>query len=211
MTQTSFIDNAINVLDTGLKTLFKVNQAQRPYPATNLAESVLSETEKKQAASYMRVNHAGEIAAQALYEGQQLTARDATVKNTMQTAAIEEIDHLVWCEQRIQELGSHTSYLAPLWFKGAFTIGVIAGLAGDKWSLGFLAETERQVVNHLDSHLQALPAQDIKSRSVIEQMREDEEKHADTAMRLGAANLPKPLRQFMRLTAKIMTKTAYYI
>ena len=207
----SFIDKAINLVDNGLKTLFQVNQAQRPYPAEYLTEPTLSATEQKQAAGYMRVNHAGEIAAQALYEGQQLTARDVAVKNTMQSAAIEEIDHLVWCEARLKELGSHTSYLAPLWFAGAFSIGVIAGLAGDKWSLGFLAETEQQVVKHLDSHLEGLPMQDSKSRAVIMQMRADESQHADTALNSGATALPKPLKKLMRLTAKIMTKTAYYL
>lgn len=210
-TRRNFIDTGIKVIDTSLKTLFKVNTATRPYPAANLTEPHLTQHEQKQAAGYMRVNHAGEIAAQALYQGQQVTARDLAIKQTMQVAGDEEIDHLVWCEQRLKELGSHTSYLAPLWFTGAFMIGTIAGIAGDKWSLGFLAETEKQVVEHLDGHLQGLPEHDSKSRAVVGQMREDERQHAETAINEGAAKLPKPIRQLMKLTAKIMTKTAYFV
>lgn len=205
------IDTTIGVFDTAMKTLFKVNNSQRPYPGGNLSEPMLTTEEKKQSSSYMRVNHAGEIAAQALYQGQQITARSLQVKQAMQEAAQEEIDHLVWCEERLKELGEHTSYLAPLWFFGAFMIGMTAGLAGDQWSLGFLAETEKQVVAHLESHLNLVTSHDIKSLAIINQMREDEDKHANTAIQAGAAVLPKPIRRLMRLTAKVMTSVAYRI
>lgn len=207
----NLIDTGIGLLDAGLKTLTKLNQAKRPYPAEHLTEPNLSIEEKKAATAYMRVNHAGEIAAQALYQGQQLTARSSEVKHAMQEAAHEEIDHLVWCEARLRELGGHTSYLAPVWFTGAFMIGALAGLAGDKWSLGFLAETEKQVVLHLEGHLRELPLHDTKSIAVIRQMREDEQRHANTAIESGASHLPKPIRKLMRFTAKIMTKTAYRV
>ncbi|NNM60504.1 MAG: 2-polyprenyl-3-methyl-6-methoxy-1,4-benzoquinone monooxygenase [Legionellales bacterium] len=205
----NLIDTGIGVFDTAMKTLFKVNQAERLYPASHLSEPTLTTEEIKQSASYMRVNHAGEIAAQALYQGQQITARSEQVKHAMQEAALEEIDHLVWCEERLKELASHTSYLAPVWFFGAFMIGMTAGLAGDQWSLGFLAETEKQVVAHLEGHLHLIPKPDLKSIEVINKMREDEEKHANTAIHTGATSLPKPIRHLMRLTARVMTTVAY--
>jgi ubiquinone biosynthesis monooxygenase Coq7 len=209
--QFTFLDAGIQALDTGLRTLCKLHHANRNNPAQNIAATTLTTTEARQAAGYMRVNHAGEIAAQALYQGQALTARNQTIKAAMQNAADEEVDHLVWCEQRLNELNSHVSYLAPLWYAGALAIGTAAGLAGDKVSLGFLAETEKQVVKHLEKHLNVLPLQDSKSRAIVNQMREDEDQHAKTATQHGAAVLPRPLRKLMTLTAKLMTSTAYYV
>jgi ubiquinone biosynthesis monooxygenase Coq7 len=159
----------------------------------------------------MRVDHAGEVSAQALYQGQGLTARDPVVREKMQQSADEEIDHLVWCRERLQELDSRTSYLDPLWYVGSFTLGALAGLCGDAWSLGFVAETERQVVQHLDSHLHRLPAGDDRSRRILVQMREDEQHHGTVALEAGARELPSPVRRLMRLCSRVMTTTAYYI
>ena len=159
----------------------------------------------------MRINHAGEVAAQGLYEGQSLTARLPEVREKMERAAMEENDHLAWCESRINELGSHKSLLNPLWYGGSLAIGAIAGLAGDKWSLGFVTETERQVVHHLDSHLAQLNENDQKSRAILEQMKEDEGQHATTALHAGGAELPQPIKKLMSLTSKVMTKAAYRI
>ena len=153
----------------------------------------------------MRVNHCGEVCAQALYQGQALTARSQEVRTSMDAAAREEIDHLEWCQQRLGELGSHTSYLNPLWYSGSLGLGLLAGLVGDKWSLGFLAETERQVVRHLEGHLDRLPEGDSKSRAIVEQMKQDEAKHATMALVEGAADLPPAIKVFMTLTAKVMT------
>jgi ubiquinone biosynthesis monooxygenase Coq7 len=157
----------------------------------------------------MRVNHAGEVAAQALYQGQALTARLDDVRDKMREAAIEEQDHLAWCEARLRELGSQPSLLNPLWYSGSFAIGALAGLAGDRWSLGFVAETEQQVVEHLESHLGDLPAKDQRSREVVTKMRDDEAEHRDTARDAGGAALPGPVRGLMRAVAGIMTRTAY--
>jgi ubiquinone biosynthesis monooxygenase Coq7 len=156
----------------------------------------------------MRVNHVGEVCAQALYAGQALTARNQAVRAELEQAAREETDHLAWCEQRINELGGRTSLLNPLWFGGAFGMGMVAGLLGDKWNLGFLAETERQVEAHLDSHLRQLPEADGKSRAVVEQMKRDEAQHAQTAVSHGGAPLPPPVRQAMRMAAEFMRQTA---
>ncbi|HEU5338909.1 MAG TPA: 2-polyprenyl-3-methyl-6-methoxy-1,4-benzoquinone monooxygenase, partial [Sulfuricaulis sp.] len=153
----------------------------------------------------------GEICAQALYQGQATTARLPEVRGKMDQAAQEENDHLAWTEERIRELGSHTSYLNPLWYAGSFAIGAFAGLAGDKWSLGFVAETEKQVVKHLESHLQRLPTEDLKSRQILEQMRDDEGHHATVAIESGGVPLPEPVRQLMRFASKIMTRTAYWL
>lgn len=201
------------ILDSVLANLPKsaVIQEPRPNPAENYPEANLSENEKKHISGLMRVNHAGEVAAQALYKAQALTATDAELKKTMQHSADEEVDHLNWCESRINELGDHTSYLEPVWYAGSFGIGVVAGCFGDKWNLGFLAETEYQVVRHLDSHLQQLPEKDERSRAILEQMREDELHHAVSAEKSGAANLPKGVKRLMTLTSKVMTKTAYKI
>ncbi len=161
---------------------------------------------RDKSASLMRVNHVGEVCAQALYQGQALTSRSAEVRNKMNEAAEEEIDHLNWCYQRIEQLDSHTSYLNPLWYIGSFTLGLGAGLAGDKWSLGFLAETERQVVAHLESHLERLPEEDTISRAIVSQMAEDEARHADMAVENGAAELPELVKQAMKVTARFMTQ-----
>lgn len=158
----------------------------------------------------MRVNHAGEIAAQALYQGQSITARNAATRENMQKSADEEMDHLAWCHDRLQELNSHTSVLAPFWYVGSLCIGAVAGIAGDKWSLGFVAETEHQVMKHLDSHLQKIPAKDKKSRQIIQQMHEDEASHADAAIAAGAVDLPKGIKTLMGLMSKVMTRTAYW-
>ncbi|NNF52542.1 MAG: 2-polyprenyl-3-methyl-6-methoxy-1,4-benzoquinone monooxygenase [Gammaproteobacteria bacterium] len=183
--------------------------AQREYPAAELPDAPLSATERKHAAGLMRVNHAGEVAAQALYQGQALTARLENVREKMREAAIEEQDHLAWCEKRLRELGSSPSILNPLWYSGSFAIGALAGLAGDRWSLGFVAETEQQVVEHLESHLGNLPGKDQRSRKVVSKMRDDEAEHRDTAREAGGATLPGPVRGLMRMVAGIMTRTAY--
>lgn len=171
----------------------------------------LEDPERRHAAGLMRVNHAGEVAAQALYSGQALVARDASTRAALTQAAIEERDHLLWCEERVRELGSHVSYLTPVWHLGSFAIGAAAGLAGDKWNLGFVMETERQVVAHLERHLERLPEQDQRSRRIVSQMREDEARHATTAAAAGAAELPAPVKTAMRYCSKVMTTTAYWI
>lgn len=215
--QYSALDRGIMVLDSVLGNLSKSSakpsaiREKRPYPAKDYPESNLDEKEKKHISALMRINHAGEVAAQALYKAQALTATDDELKKTMQYSADEEIDHLNWCEARIKELGDHTSYLEPVWYAGSFGIGVIAGCFGDKWNLGFLAETEYQVVRHLDSHLQQLPEKDERSRAILEQMRTDELQHAVTAEKSGAAELPKGVKRLMNLTSKIMTRAAYKI
>ncbi len=205
-------DQLLGGLDQALRTVFGPPPgAQRPNPAAALPEADLDTAQRELAARLMRINHAGEICAQALYQGQAVTAQLPNVRDKMEQAAAEENDHLAWTAERLRELGSHTSYLNPLWYAGSFAIGATAGLAGDKWSLGFVAETERQVVRHLDGHLERLAPADEKSRAILEQMREDEGKHATVAIESGAADLPGPIRQIMRLMSKVMTTTAYYI
>lgn len=199
-------------LDTGLRTVFgRPRVTERPNPAENIQEVELTDAEKELAGRLMRINHAGEVAAQGLYEGQALTARLPDVRDKMERAAMEENDHLAWCESRINELGSHKSLLNPLWYGGSLAIGAIAGLAGDKWSLGFVTETERQVVRHLESHLAQLSEKDQKSRAILDQMKEDEGHHATTALHAGGAELPAPIKKLMSLTSKVMTKTAFRI
>lgn len=206
------IDRFILHVDHALRTVLnQPHLTERANPALEVAESELDEHEKKHAAALMRVNHAGEVAAQGLYQGQGITARRAEVRNNMRRAALEENDHLDWCQNRIKQLGGHTSYLSPVWYAGSFALGALAGSVGDKWSLGFIVETEHQVIKHLDKHLHRLPANDTKSRAIIEQMRLDEKKHAANAARAGAAPLPKPVKFLMRQTAKVMTGTAYFI
>jgi len=209
--QYTALDRGIMALDSVLVNLSKSTpvREKRAYPANDHSESNLDENEKKHVSALMRVNHAGEIAAQALYKAQALTARDDELKKTMQQSADEEQDHLDWCESRIKELGDHTSYLEPVWYGGSFAIGVVAGCFGDKWNLGFLAETEYQVVRHLDAHLKQIPERDQRSRAILEQMRKDELQHAVTAETAGAKNLPKGVKRLMTLTSKVMTKTAY--
>ena len=205
------LDRFIIEFDKGLRTLFAPAASVRPLPGKQLEEASLSAAEKKLAAALMRVNHSGEICAQALYQGQALTARNPVAKLALEQAAREETEHLSWCETRIHELGSHTSYLNPLWYTGSLAIGALAGALGDKWNLGFLAETERQVERHLASHLARLPAADMKSRAIVEQMKTDEAQHASTAMKQGGVDLPMPVKQGMQLTSKLMTQAAYWV
>ncbi len=203
-------DSVIGHVDQALNNIFCKQASQRPYPAELGSEhdDHLSSEEKKRAAGLMRVNHAGEMAAQALYHGQSLIARDPTLKEKLHDASIEESDHLNWCRNRLEELGERPSIFDPLWYAGSFAIGITAGIAGDRWNLGFLEETEKQVVRHLDSHLERLPESDSRSRAIVSQMKTDEQGHADLAHDLGAAPLPEPVKQFMQLTSKVLTSLA---
>ena len=185
--------------------------AGRPYPAEGEDELVLPAATRKRSAALMRVNHAGEVSAQALYRAQAVIARDVGVREVMRQAAGEEIDHLHWCRRRLQELGAGSSWFDPFWFCGSFVIGLVAGSLGDRWNLGFLAETELQVVEHLDGHLRRLPVADRRSRAVVTQMREDEAGHATTALHAGARELPEPVRVVMRCGSRVMTGIAYYL
>jgi 3-demethoxyubiquinol 3-hydroxylase len=206
------LDKAIAVLDMGLRTVFSQAIPSRPYPQTETADdSTLSDSERKHAAALMRINHVGEVCAQALYSGQALVSRDPANVEALKQASREEVDHLAWCERRIGELGGRKSLLNPLWFGASFGLGVTAGLLGDKWNLGFLAETEHQVSAHLGDHLHELPAQDHASRAIVTQMKQDEEHHAETAEHLGGATLPAPVKLAMRLASKVMTRTAYHL
>jgi ubiquinone biosynthesis monooxygenase Coq7 len=206
------LDRLLDVVDTGLRTVFSTPPTgERGNPANDLQESELTDQQKVLAGRLMRINHAGEVAAQGLYTGQALTARLPDVREKMQQAAEEENDHLNWCATRIKEMGTHTSYLDPFWYAGSVTIGALAGLAGDKWSLGFVAETEKQVVAHLDSHLAQIDEQDTKTRAILEQMKQDEGKHATVALEAGGAELPAPIKSLMDLTSKIMTRSAFWI
>jgi 3-demethoxyubiquinol 3-hydroxylase len=205
------LDKLIVEFDKGLRTLFSRAQSVRPFPDAELPEAELSEGEKKHAASLMRINHTGEICAQALYQGQALTARDAKVQEKLMQASQEETEHLAWTSKRVHELGSHLSLLNPLWYTGSLALGAFAGLLGDKWNLGFLAETEHQVGGHLQSHLASLPQQDEKSRAVVLQMYVDETRHSEMAKELGGAELPLPVKLAMKATSKIMTKTVYWV
>ena len=205
------IDDLIVEFDKGLRTLLAPARTSRPLPGKSLAEADMSEEEKRLAAALMRVNHCGEICAQALYQGQALTARKPEIQQALKEAASEETEHLNWCESRINDLGGRKSLLNPVWYTGSLAIGALAGALGDKWNLGFLAETEKQVVRHLDSHLQRLPASDGKSRAVVEQMKEDEARHATTALEHGGAELPAPVKLAMKLSAKVMTGVAFQV
>lgn len=209
----SLIDNFIINADRALRTLAAGSDmtCERPSPARSLDEADLNDSERKQAAALMRVNHTGEVCAQALYQGQALTAKLPQVRNEMEHAAEEEIDHLVWCQERIDSLGSHTSYLNPVWYGLSFAIGAGAGLVSDKVSLGFVAATEDQVCKHLQSHLEQLPVTDLRSRAVVEQMLEDEARHADMALSAGGYNFPTPMKGIMTLVSKAMTQTSYYL
>lgn len=205
------LDKIIIEFDKGLRTLFSQAHSVRAHPDAGMAEGALSESEKNNAAALMRVNHCGEICAQALYQGQALTARDPQVQRKLGEAAQEETEHLAWTAQRVHELGGHVSVLNPLWYSSSLAIGAVAGLLGDKWNLGFLAETERQVGAHLQSHLHALPQNDARSRAVVQQMYIDETQHAEMAAGLGAAELPPPVKLAMQLSGKLMTRTAYWV
>lgn len=205
------LDKLIIEFDKGLKTLTASAHSVRPHPDENVQETELSAEEKRHALGLMRVNHCGEVCAQALYNGQSLTAKNPQIVDALQQASKEETEHLAWCEKRIHELGGHTSLLNPIWYAGSFTLGAIAGAIGDKWNLGFLAETEHQVGAHLEKHLHELPASDEKSRAILEQMKTDEAQHADTAIGLGGAELPAPIKAAMKQMSKVMTSTTYYL
>lgn len=205
------LDKIIVEFDKGLRTLFARAPTSRPLPGRDLPDAELSSEEKRHAAALMRINHCGEICAQALYQGQALTARNEEVKGALEQAAWEETEHLNWTETRIAELGGRTSFLNPLWYGGSLALGALAGALGDKWNLGFLAETERQVEHHLDDHLARLPQQDERSRAILEQMKTDEIRHAETALEHGGAPLPLPVRAAMKLSSKLMTRTVYWI
>ena len=203
------IDRLIIGFDRALRTLCGPAVSLRPVPGGNLPNPQLSAAEKRHAAALMRVNHSGEVCAQALYQGQALTARDVAARTTLEHAAAEETEHLAWTAQRIDELGGQVSVLNPLFYAGSFAIGALSGLLGDKWNMGFLAETERQVEGHLDGHLEQLPVQDEKSRAIVAQMKEDEARHAQTARAHGAAELPEPVKQAMRISSRLMTVSTY--
>lgn len=205
------LDDLIVGFDRALRTLTGSAVSARPYPAETVPPAELEEADRRHAGGLMRVNHAGEVCAQALYAGQALTAGNDELKGRLQRAAQEETEHLAWTERRLTELGARTSALDPLWFAGSFAIGAVAGWAGDRWNLGFLSETERQVEAHLSGHLDKLPEHDQRSRAIVEQMRIDEAGHAQMAEESGGAPLPLPARALMRLTAKVMTSTAYRI
>ncbi|HSW33069.1 MAG TPA: 2-polyprenyl-3-methyl-6-methoxy-1,4-benzoquinone monooxygenase [Steroidobacteraceae bacterium] len=207
----TLIDGLIREFDRALRTVAAANVAARPNPAATCPESVTLPAARRHAAGLMRVNHAGEIAAQALYHGQALTARNPKVRAALLEAARDETDHLAWCEQRVRELGSRTSLLAPVWYAGSFAIGALAGLAGDRNSLGFVAETEKQVIEHLESHLHELPPDDERSRRIVAQMQADEARHGADARDAGGRDLPGPVRNLMRRTARVMTRAAYRI
>lgn len=206
------VDKFIIQFDQGLRTVFgQPLGTKRPNPAAVYPESELSPSEKRQIIALMRINHAGEVSAQALYQGQAITARSDELRQTMQRSAQEENDHLIWCQQRLQELGGNTSWLNPFWYTGSLLVGATAGAMGDKYSLGFLAETERQVVKHLEQHLAQLPTQEQKAHAILVQMKQDEAHHALVAIQAGAANLPSPVTWLMTGMSKIMTKTAYWV
>ena len=205
------LDKFIIGFDHALRTLLTPAQTLRAVPGTNLPEAELNDTEKSESTALMRVNHVGEICAQALYQGQALTARNAQVQQTLSQAAREETEHLAWTERRIAELNGRKSLLNPLWYGGSFAIGAFAGILGDKWNLGFLAETERQVTTHLGGHLKRLPHNDGKSRAIVTQMQIDEAGHATTAMAHGGAELPLPVKLMMRVGSTVMTRTAYWV
>ena len=206
------IDRIIIEFDTALRSVVGGANAQRPTPGSESGTNLtLDAAERKHAAGLMRVNHVGEVCAQALYQSQKLVARNPQIQEMLEHSGQEEMDHLAWCETRLKELGSHTSYLNPFWYAGSFAIGLVAGLAGDKWSLGFVAETEKQVENHLESHLKKLPEEDHRSRAIVDQMRMDEIDHGQTALHAGGVALPEPIQKIMQAMSKVMTATAYKI
>jgi ubiquinone biosynthesis monooxygenase Coq7 len=206
------IDQLLINADQAVRTLFgRPATTERSNPAEGLMEADLSEAQRRHVARLMRINHTGEICAQALYQGQALTAKLAATRQRMERSAKEENDHLAWCETRLEELGDRKSLLNPLWYAGSFAMGAAAGLAGDKWSLGFVVETERQVEDHLEDHLRQIPIEDEKTRAVLEQMKVDEVRHAQLAHAAGGAELPAPIRVAMKLTSKLMTRSVYWV
>ncbi len=205
-------DRLVMNFDQALRTLAgKPLTTSRYNPADDQEDAELSEAERAESEALMRVNHCGEVAAQALYQGQALTARLDGVRESMERAAEEENDHLAWCEQRVHQLGGRLSYLNPLWYLGSFAIGATAGAIGDKWSLGFVAETEKQVIEHIEEHLQRIPEKDHRSRAILEQMKIDEAHHGAMAKSAGGAELPAPVRGLMQMVSKVMTGTSYYL
>ncbi|NLF54979.1 MAG: 2-polyprenyl-3-methyl-6-methoxy-1,4-benzoquinone monooxygenase [Thauera phenolivorans] len=205
------IDRAIIEFDRALRTVFAPAHSLRPVPGDDVPDAPLDDAERRHAGALMRVNHVGEICAQALYQGQALMSHDPSIRDALEQASREETEHLAWTERRIAELGQRKSLLNPLWYAGALAFGVAAGRFGDRWNLGFLAETERQVESHLTGHLERLPPTDRKSRAIVEQMKADEIEHAETAVRLGAHALPAPVRGAMKLASKVMTTLAYRV
>ena len=205
------MDTLFGAADSALRTLFAKPRALRPCPVVPLEETHLDEAERRASGALMRVNHVGEVCAQALYTAQALATRDPALARSLRAAADEETDHLAWTAQRLEELGAHPSLLNPLWYAGAFGLGLVAGRFGDRVSLGFVVETERQVEAHLQGHLDRLPGTDHASRAIVAQMKTDEAGHAQQAMNAGAAELPEPVRRLMRAAARVMTTTAHYI
>jgi ubiquinone biosynthesis monooxygenase Coq7 len=206
------LDHLITQVDTFIKTTSgSIGHRHRESPAASMSESDLSQDEKELSARLMRINHCGEVCAQALYQGQAITAKNAKTSHVMNQAAEEESDHLSWCEKRIEELDSHVSYLNPIWYAASFSMGVITGLMGDKVNLGFVAATEQEVCKHLDDHLEKLPVADVKSRVILSQMREDEKQHEMTAMKHGGAHFPPPVTSLMRQVSKLMTRSTYWV
>lgn len=208
MRKANVIDTLLSEIDQSLRTVYaKAPTTERPNPSIAInIEEPLTDTEKKYSAALMRINHAGEVSAQGLYRGQALTAKNTIIRQQMERSAMEENDHLNWCEQRIKQLNSHTSVFNPLWYWGSFSIGALAGTIGDKWSLGFVKETEDQVVKHLEYHLTRLPTNDLSSMAILQKMKEDEQHHAEVAVKSGSAKLPLPIRKIvMPLMSKIMT------
>jgi ubiquinone biosynthesis monooxygenase Coq7 len=207
----TFLDSAISTFDRALRTVAGVHAAGRSNPAAPIPEADLDESARRHAAGLMRVNHCGEVCAQALYQGQALASQNEHLKHSLERAAKEEEDHLAWTASRIRELGGTTSVLNPLWYAGSFAIGFAAGKLGDAWNLGFLKETERQVETHLEGHLERLAPEDERTRAIVEQMKRDEAAHADMAAALGARELPLPVKHAMKVTAKVMTSTSYWV
>ena len=205
------IDDLIIAFDKGLRTVFAPARSVRATPGGELPDADMDVAQRALAAALMRVNHTGEVCAQALYQGQALTARDSAARAALERAALEETEHLAWTEGRITELGGRKSLLNPLFYAGSFAIGAAAGALGDRWNLGFLAETERQVVRHLEGHLGRLPETDRKSRAIVEQMRDDEARHATSALQHGGAELPAPVKAAMQASSKVMTGTAFLL
>jgi ubiquinone biosynthesis monooxygenase Coq7 len=208
----SRLDRAVINFDSALRTVFgQTEVTERVNPASSVEEAALSEEERRLSGRLMRVNHAGEVAAQALYQGQALTAHLTEVGKAMERSAREENDHLMWCKSRVRELGTHTSHLNALWYGGSLVIGALVGIAGDKWSLSFVAETEHQVVKHLDRHLDRISIRDTRSRAILEQMKKDESRHATVALESGGVELFTPIKSLMGIVSKVMTRTAYWI
>ncbi len=208
----SLIDRFIAEFDTALRSVVGGAHSHRPTPGSGeISHANLDVAQRKHAAGLMRVNHVGEVCAQALYQSQKMLARNPQIQVMLEHSGQEEMDHLAWCETRLQELGSHPSYLNPFWYAGSFAIGMLAGLAGDRWSLGFVAETEKQVENHLESHLETLPQEDLRSRAIVDQMRIDEIEHGQAALHAGGVVLPDLVQKVMQAMSKVMTTAAYRI